>query len=392
MPGPHSAESLVVGGVLMAYVAIQGGEEAIAAASEAVEFLRVRGGAGGEAPLGLDTIGHQLHALQSRVLSEGGIYHPELANLAIKQSCGDTLEAAFYLRAYRSTRPRLGDTGIHSCDDLRLVRRISAAFKDVPGGQHLGATRDYLHRLLRLDLADEDPAAFRANAHTWLSGLEVAVDAEAELTFPRVVEALRSEGLLPAVEPDEQVPFDVTRQALVFPLPRSATLSILSRGESGGVLALGYSVMRSYGDIHPTVAELRVGYLPVRYPHPETGEPIEAGEVLITECQIIAMFGEEDQVAGRPTFGLGYGCCFGHNEHKAIAMAMLDRALLLGQSRGAKAPNQDQEFVLLHVDGIESMGFCNHYKMPHYVTFQSDLDRLRSAQSKHADRSSGARP
>ena len=45
-------------------------------------------------------------------------------------------------------------------------------------------------------------------------------------------------------------------------------------------------------------------------------------------------------------------------------------------------PNQDQEFVLLHVDGIESMGFCNHYKLPHYVTFQSDLDRLRHAQQQ----------
>ena len=63
-------------------------------------------------------------------------------------------------------------------------------------------------------------------------------------------------------------------------------------------------------------------------------------------------------------------------------MAMLDRSLSLGQQRGAEAPNQDQEFVLLHVDGIESMGFCNHYKMPHYVTFQSDLDRLRHAQEQ----------
>ncbi|MFW5828736.1 MAG: carbon-phosphorus lyase complex subunit PhnI, partial [Planctomycetota bacterium] len=137
--------------------------------------------------------------------------------------------------------------------------------------------------------------------------------------------------------------------------------------------------MRLYGDIHPTIAELRVGYLPVVLPHPATGEEQEVGEVLVTECQVIAMFENTDE-EGTPVFGLGYGCCFGQNEHKAIAMAMLDRSLTLGQENGPKYPNQDQEFVLLHIDGIESMGFCNHYKLPHYVTFQSDLDRIRYAQ------------
>jgi alpha-D-ribose 1-methylphosphonate 5-triphosphate synthase subunit PhnI len=27
------------------------------------------------------------------------------------------------------------------------------------------------------------------------------------------------------------------------------------------------------------------------------------------------------------------------------------------------------------------MGFCNHWKLPHYVDFLSDLDRLRKAQA-----------
>lgn len=363
----------------MAYVAIQGGAEAIAGASEALEFLRTRQGNDGGSPLSLETIGGQLHALQSRVLSEGGLYHPNLANLAIKQSCGDTLEAAFHLRAYRSTRPRLLTTDPHETGGMRLVRRISSAFKDIPGGQHLGATRDYVQRLLRLDLAEEGERAFTETARSWLERLDAAGDHQ-PVTFPRVVETLRREGLLPPLPTADPEPFDITREPLVFPVPRSACLATLARGETGGVLALGYSVMRSYGDIHPTIAELRVGWLPVELPHPITGEPIEAGEVLITECQVIAMFGREDMVAGRPHFGLGYGCCFGHNEHKAIAMAMLDRSLQLGQAHGAESPNQDQEFVLLHVDGIESMGFCNHYKLPHYVTFQSDLDRLRSAQ------------
>jgi alpha-D-ribose 1-methylphosphonate 5-triphosphate synthase subunit PhnI len=365
----------------MAYVAIQGGDQAIAAAADALEFLRTRHALEGGEPIDLKTIERQLHGLHSRVLSEGGVYHPELAALAIKQSAGDTLEAAFHLRAWRSTRPRLSATPVHSSDGMRLIRRVSAAFKDLPGGQHLGATRDYVQRLLRVELAEENQQEFEATARQWLDSLDITTEDDA-ITFPRVVEALRAEGLLPELdEQPEQEPFDITRAPLVFPVPRSAALSVLSRGETGGVLALGYSVMRSYGDIHPTVAELRVGYLPVNMPHPVTGEPVEAGEVLMTECQIIAMFGESDSVGEKPHFGLGYGCCFGHNEHKAIAMAMLDRSLTLGQDSGrVEAPNQDQEFVLLHVDGIESMGFCNHYKLPHYVTFQSDLDRLRRAQ------------
>ena len=103
--------------------------------------------------------------------------------------------------------------------------------------------------------------------------------------------------------------------------------------------------------------------------------------------------GEEG--SDQPTFGLGYGACFGHNEVKAISMAILDRALQNGMKNGPAHPSEDPEFVLLHIDGIESMGFCTHYKMPHYVTFQSDLDRLRTTQEKHqkekhSDEASGA--
>ena len=368
----------------MAYVAIRGGEEAIAAAAACLEFQRTEQGLDGGAPLATAAIGWQLHALRSRVLSEGGVYHPALADLAIKQAAGDSLEAAFLLRAWRSTRPRLATTPAHGTGGLRLIRRISSAFKDIPGGQHLGPTRDYAHRLLRLELADEATAAFQATARRWLDDLELDLP-ESCLTFPRVVDALRAEGLLPPLAGEDPEPCDITREPLVFPVPRSAALSTLARGETGGVLAFGYSVMRSYGDIHPTIAELRVGWLPVLLPHPAGGEPIEAGEVLLTECQIIAMFGEEDVRDGKPEFGLGYGCCFGHNEHKAIAMAMLDRSLQNGAERGAQVPAEDGEFVLLHVDGVDAMGFCSHYKMPHYVTFQSDLDRLRAARARHGE-------
>jgi alpha-D-ribose 1-methylphosphonate 5-triphosphate synthase subunit PhnI len=263
---------------------------------------------------------------------------------------------------------------------MRLIRRISSTFKDIPGGQMLGGTPDYALRLFRFELAEEDPEYFKTFARDWLKDIP---EENLPETFPKVQDALRTEGLLPQIQTGrKQAPFDVTRESLVFPLPRSANLSILARGETGGMLCLAYSSMRGYGSIHPTIGELRVGYLPIEMPHPVTGELIEVGEVLMTECEVITMYEKDDEDA-LPQFTIGYGACFGHNEVKAIAMAMLDRSLQRGRKKGkADAPVEDQEFVLLHIDGIESMGFTTHYKLPHYVTFQSDLDRLRATQEK----------
>lgn len=368
----------------MSYVAIKGGGHAIAGAAAVTEYLRTEEGLGnaGAEPLEIDAILHQLRHLVDRVVSEGGVYHPQFAALAVKQSLGDTLEAAFALRAWRSTRPRLSATPPLDTSRMRLIRRISSAFKDIPGGQMLGPTADYALRLLRLELMDESPDAFRAVAREWL---DHCPEPQLPDTFPKVLDVLRAEGLLPAVTGARgQTAFDITREPLVFPVPRSATLATMARAETGSLLAIAYSNMRGYGDVHPTVAELRVGYLPVMLPHPATGEPVEAGEVLITECEVVAMY-EADEAGGKPVFTIGYGACFGHNEVKAISMAILDRALQKGMKDGAANPSEDPEFVLLHVDGVDSMGFASHYKMPHYVTFQSDLDRLRTTQQKSGE-------
>lgn len=361
----------------MGYVAIKGGGRAIEGSHAAVEAMRTAEGDAGT-PLTLSTIEHQLRLLTSRVVSEGGLYHPRLAALAIKQMQGDTLEAAFALRAYRSTKSRLLDMPVQDTANMRLIRRISSAFKDIPGGQMLGATYDYALRLMRMDLADESPEAFRDIAKRFR---HAQPEADLPDTFPKVLDALRADGLLPPLVPRSTEAFDITREPLVFPVPRSAALATMARAETGSLLAIAYSNMRGYGDVHPTIAELRVGYLPVMLPHPVTGELIEAGEVLMTECEVVAMYEDGDN-EGLPQFTLGYGACFGHNEVKAISMAILDRALQKGMRDGPSNPSEDPEFVLLHVDGVDSMGFASHYKMPHYVTFQSDMDRLRTTQNK----------
>ena len=135
------------------YVAVKGGEKAIEAAHQLQEQLR-RGDDSVPA-LGTQQIEQQLGLAVDRVMTEGGIYDPELAALAIKQASGDLVEAIFLLRAYRTTLPRLAVSEPLDTADMRLERRISAVYKDLPGGQVLGPTYDYTHRLLDFALLAE---------------------------------------------------------------------------------------------------------------------------------------------------------------------------------------------------------------------------------------------
>ena len=355
----------------MGYVAVKGGIEAIENACRLFAWERSKGDS---KPLEVEQIRDQLYLAVDRVMGEGSLYAPDLAALALKQAAGDSFEASFMLRAYRATQPRLGYSLSANTEKMRIERRISSAFKDIPGGQLLGATSDYTLRLLDFELLKDDDARRAAFREKIFSNLPT--DAEIPETFPKVIDILRREGLLAEAFPAGTVvePFDITRQSLTFPAPRSAALQSLARGETGGLLTLAYSSMRGYGNIHPTLGELRVGYVPLHVPHPVTGEPFIAGEVKVTEAEVLARFEGAD---GMPRFSLGYGLCFGQNELKAISMAVLDRTTRTTQPT---CPAEDQEYVLYHTDGIEAMGFCNHWKLPHYVDFLSDLDRLRKAQ------------
>lgn len=366
----------------MGYVAVKGGTDAIENAARLLAYERIKGNS---EPLEVEQIKEQLYLLVDRVMGEGSLYAPKLAALAIKQSAGDTLEASFMLRAYRTTLPRVGYSIPQSTKEMRVIRRISAAFKDIPGGQILGPTSDYTLRFLDFELLNDSKEKREEYLRALFKDIEPSAFSLQPFpeTFAKVIEVLRKEGLLAeAVGGQESAVnnqngiFDITRQSLTFPASRSAAMQTMARGETGGLLLLAYSNMRGYGDIHPTIGELRVGYIPVRIKHPYTGEPYTVGEIKVTEAEVIAKFTGKD---GSPKFTLGYGLCFGNNETKAISMAVLDRAM---QAEEPKMVSENQEFVLSHIDGIESMGFCNHYKLPHYITFQSDLDRLRKAQEK----------
>lgn len=368
----------------MAYAAVKGGQEAIAEAEKLLQFYRLKGRS---LPVSVQQIRDQMRLAVDKVMGEGSLYDPDLAALALKQAEGDTIEASFLIRAFRSTLERNYYSLPIDTSEMRIIRRISAAFKDVPGGQYLGPTRDYTKRLLDFKLFEEREQHVTNFIQNYLLENEEweGMDDDYIPDFPKIVDILRREGLLekPSCgqkdEGKEETVDDITRQSLQFPVSRSMRLQSLARGETGAMMALAYSSNRGYGNIHPTLGELRVGYVPVRIAHPYyPGEVITIGEVLVTEAEILARM-DERKKERKAQFTLGYGFCFGHNELKAISMGTLDRAMV---SENAQAPAEDEEFVLYHIDGIEASGFVAHWKLPHYVDFQAELNRVRSMQER----------
>jgi alpha-D-ribose 1-methylphosphonate 5-triphosphate synthase subunit PhnI len=416
----------------MAYSAVKGGGEAVAASIRLLEKNRAAQG-----DIQPETIEKGMALLIDRIMGEAGFYAPAYAALALKQSAGSPEEAVFLLRAYRSTLSRSYLSLPMDGADLRIQRRISAAFKDIPGGQFLGATFDYTHRLLNFGLLHENRKAGsdeappeqlppgRAAAGDAFTGQKTAAGAEAAAGEPsgpenaplyarRVSNELRREGLVGAEE-DAGEPWDITEHPLTFPAPRSARLQTLARADTGYISGLAYAAIRGFGSGHPTVGELRTGTLEVTIPHPLVeGECLFVGDIVVTEVE--SLFPEEnretkkeakddplkllssgqgdkaDTSANSLTLGTGYGMVFGRNDTKAIAMSILDYSLNAADSGGNHGSAntggggtsilENQEFVLLHGDCLEMNGFISHLKLPHYVTFQSKLDRVRHTQKK----------
>ncbi len=370
----------------MGYVAVQGGISAIENAEQLSNYIRLKGRS---TPIGIKQIQDQLRLLVDKIMSEGGLYSPFHAALAIKQSEGDPVEAAFYIRAYRSTLCRINDSIELDMNEMHINRRISSTFKDIPGGQILGCTSDYKQRMLDFSLLEEGQKEMEEVVTEFELKKEEGEDISS-VQFKKVVEILKEQGLVKNLEESPKPKnadeiSDITKESVSFPASRSAQLQMMARSETGGILALAYSSMRGYGSIHPTIAELRVGYVPVRISHPfRKNESVYLGSVQVTETEIVAKYGS-DGADEKPYLSLGYGICFGANEVKSISMAVLDRAM---KETEGKAPANDQEFVLMHIDGIESSGFCAHFKLPHYITFQSDLNNLRRRQEDRKQKSS----
>lgn len=344
------------------YVTVKGGEKAIDAAH--AWLAEERRGDRSVPELSIDQIAEQLGRSVDRVMGEGSCYDRGLAALAIKQSQGDLIEAAFLLRAYRTTLPRFAHSLPVDTSAMRAERRISAIFKDLPGGQILGPTYDYTHRLLDFALAAGGPVP------------QVPVAEADGAVLPRVPDILGREGLLEPDVSSDAVPGDLTREPLMFPAGRDVRLQALARGDEGFLLALGYSTQRGYGGSHPFAGEIRMGEVAVEIEPAELGFAIDIGDIVVTECQMVNQFKGSKTVPAQ--FTRGYGLVFGFSERKAMAMALVDRAMRAAElGEELTAPAQNVEFVLYHSDNIEATGFTEHLKLPHYVDFQSELQNVR---------------
>ena len=353
------------------YVATKGGERAIDAAHQWLSDERR--GDRSVPELSVAQIREQMALAVNRVMAEGSLYDPDLAALAIKQARGDLIEAVFLIRAYRTTLPRFGASVPVETDRMDIIRRISATFKDAPGGQILGPTFDYTHRLLDFKLmADgETPEALRKEAEA--------------VVAPHILQLLDQDGLMEPLSKGDETPPDLTREPLEMPADRPLRLQALARGDEGFVLSMAYSTQRGYGRTHAFVGELRIGTCAVEMEIPELGFAVEIGEIELTECETVNQFtGSKSEP---PQFTRGYGLVMGQSERKSISMSLVDRALRweeLGEDN-VGAPAQDAEFVLYHCDNIQATGFLEHIKLPHYVDFQSELELIRKLRREAAD-------
>ncbi|MBT2582235.1 carbon-phosphorus lyase complex subunit PhnI [Planococcus sp. ISL-109] len=363
----------------MGYVPVKGGTRAIEASTQRLKYERLKD----EEIVEIKTILSSMRGMIDQVMSEASLYSPELAALAIKQATGSMEEAVFLMRAHRSTLPRQYYSQTVEAETMFVERRISASFKDIPGGQLLGATYDYTHRLLDFDLLEEQPNSVQSWLAEYKKQFKNVETAQELVYFPKVVDYLRQEGLFETHEKNNAVPNDVTKKSLQFPSSRSARLQILTRGQTGAVTSLGYASLRGYGQVHPTVGEVRVGRIPIYLEYPnaveqDSDDEFYIGEIRVTEVEsFVPVKVKNDNNEDELDFEIGYGACYGQNETKAIAMSILDQCL---EHTDVDFPTHDEEFVLLHIDSVESTGFISHLKMPHYVTFQSKLDSIRQVK------------
>lgn len=382
------------------YVAVKGGEAAILATHDLI--AQARRGDEAVPELSVAQIREQQGLACARVMNEGSLYDMDLAALALKQAQGDVIEAAFLMRAYRTTLPRFGSSEPVDTAAMAIRRRVSATYKDLPGGQVLGPTYDYTHRLFDFALME---------GHDVLVGLDPTISGRAGLTspvphspgearvtpehdvapldphMPRVPDILGAEGLMEPETPPEgdPRPFDLTREPVSFPADRDVRLQAMARGDEGFLLGLGYSVQRGFGGNHPFVGEIRVGEVSVEFTPEELGFAVDLGEITLTECQMVNQFTGSKEVA--PQFTRGYGLAFGHAERKAMSMSLVDRALKCREfGEAATYPAQQDEFVLYHSDNVEAAGFVEHLKLPHYVDFQGELELIRRITREREER------
>ena len=234
----------------MGYVAVKGGAHAINNSVLLYKNRRLETGA----DIDVENIKTNMRQLINQIMSEASFYDRDTAALAIKQAEGNMEEAVFFMRAHRSTLPRLYYSTITDTREMFVERRVSASFKDIPGGQILGATSDFTHRLL------DDSLKEMADGPAETIDYKNVQFNYALNQLPKVIDYLEEEGLFVREPENNNEPDDITKKAIEYPSTRSQRLQALTRGQTGAVTSLGYAEIRGYGIAsHPNIGECQIG-------------------------------------------------------------------------------------------------------------------------------------
>ncbi|WP_084499464.1 carbon-phosphorus lyase complex subunit PhnI [Brevibacterium album] len=362
----------------MGYAGVnKGGTSAILAAEELLRQRRAS-----VPPLDPETVAAAFGEILDQIMGEGALWDPELAARAFVQAGGDTAEAVHLLRAHRSTLPRLAFSVPIDPDSVRLLRRVVSAHRSPDGPQLLGETVDYSPRIMSgpgpgdpLGAAVEQLAGDTAGAST-----RVHEDRAPQ----RYTSYLAERDLLAAREdPGDPEPVDLALTPVSLPAERSALLSAMAIAETGALVNQWYRGVcgpDGHTDESVTLGEVRHGEYDVRVVHPLTGRPVVVGAIRASECEAIDHLDQRGQDSSK--FEAGYGFALGHNERKAIAMASMDSAV--HRARGTALGRELEQTVMHTLDGLAANGFLEHLKLPHYVTFRSQVERAEAARDEAA--------
>lgn len=315
-----------------------------------------------------DPAAETLPALEEQVCAEAGLWAPDAARRAVAQADGDVPRAVALVKVWAATLPHLQSEVVEP-DDIRVERRISSAYSDVPGGQWLGFAPDLAPRVLEWTYEGDAPPAPDPLAR--VESLEA--DAPARSSLPRVRRLLAD---VPVVRPVETGPgFDPAATVPVPPLDRPTRLGVLARGETASLVTLASLILGRRREA--VLAELTVSTIAVKVRHPRTGVPCPVAEVPVVEAEAIV----DADIEGAPGFAVGWGATLGTAERRAISLALIDAAMQADGELDIQIP-LDEQTVLSATDGSSNNGFVEHLRLPHYASFASYVAQARAGRGR----------
>lgn len=308
--------------------------------------------------------------LEEQICAEAGLWAPTAAQRALDQAHGDPAHAVSILRVWAAAQPHL-DAPTVQPDDVVLTRRLSSAYPQIPGGQWLGYAPDLIARQLNWT-ADHEQGSPAPTPPGLQTGPE-AVEAPRRGDTPRVRDLIQN---APMVTPRDDGPgSDPARTVLVPPHSRPDRMALLARGETGALVSLSAMILGRRQEA--VLVELTVGAAFIRVPHPRNRIPVAVAQVPITEVEVVL----DAEVEGRPGLALGWGATLGTVERRAIALALLDAAILADGDL-AEPLILDAQTVVAATDGPATNGFVEHLRLPHYAGFTAYLAQAATKEQR----------